>query len=192
MSDDIFQGYKGRALAMLMKFNSRVWAHVKVDTTRGVFEGTILPRAENTDDKHLVLKFFTGYNIGLDVETITDITELGYKKAVYKIPEKEFPYTKGKPNVKLLGTAEPLHLAWITAPEPSFLHSHPVSCTAPFRNWQTSATLRLKNCLLCSVKTWVRTSTRSWLLPLDMRSRRGSTESSSGMERIPCIILLQR
>ena len=77
---------------------------VKVDTTRGVFEGTILPRAENTDDKHLVLKFFTGYNIGVDTDTITAITELGYKKAVYHIPEKEFPYTAGKPNVKLLGT----------------------------------------------------------------------------------------
>jgi len=104
MSDDIFQGYKGRALETMMRFNARVWAKVKVDTTRGVFEGTILPRAENTDDKHLVLKFFTGYNIGIDTETITDITELGYKKAVYHIPEKEFPYTKGKPSVKLLGT----------------------------------------------------------------------------------------
>src|SRR5450759_1511776 len=104
MSDDIFQGYKGRALEVMMRFNARVWAKVKVDTTRGVFEGTILPRAENTDDKHLVLKFFTGYNIGVDTETITDITELGYKKAVYHIPEKEFPYKAGKPNVKLLGT----------------------------------------------------------------------------------------
>src|ERR1035437_7533408 len=104
MSDDIFQGYKGRALEVMMKFNARVWAKVKVDTTRGGFEGTILPRAENTDDKHLVLKIFTGYNIGVDIETITDIVELGYKKAVYHIPEKEFPYTKGLPSVKLLGT----------------------------------------------------------------------------------------
>lgn len=104
MSDDIFQGYKGRALEVMMKFNARVWAKVKVDTTRGGFEGTILPRAENTDDKHLVLKFFTGYNIGVDIDTITNIVELGYKKAVYHIPEKEFPYTKGFPNVKLLGT----------------------------------------------------------------------------------------
>ena len=30
--------------------------------------------------------------------------ETGYKKANYKIPEKEFPYTKGLPNVKLIGT----------------------------------------------------------------------------------------
>src|SRR3989339_94096 len=104
MSEDNFQGYKGEALETLKKFNARVWAKVKVDTTRGVFEGTILPRAENTDDMHLVMKFFTGYNIGVDVGTITNIEELGYKKANYKIPEKEFPYSKEKPNVKLLGT----------------------------------------------------------------------------------------
>src|SRR3989339_423765 len=104
MSEDNFQGYKGEALETLKKFNARVWAKVKVDTTRGVFEGTIQPRAENTDDMHLVMKFFTGYNIGVDVGTITNIEELGYKKANYKIPEKEFPYSKEKPNVKLLGT----------------------------------------------------------------------------------------
>lgn len=104
MSDDNFQGYKGRALKMLKKFNARVWAKVRVNTTRGVFEGTILPRAENTDDTHIVMKFFTGYNIGVDTDTITNIEELGYKKANYKIPEKEFPYSEDKPNVKLLGT----------------------------------------------------------------------------------------
>ena len=104
MSDDNFQGYKGRALKVMKKFNARVWANVKVDTTRGVFEGTILPRAENTDDFHIVMKFFTGYNIGVDTNTITNIEELGYKKANYKIPEKEFPYSEDLPNVKLLGT----------------------------------------------------------------------------------------
>jgi len=104
MSDENFQGYKGRALKILKKYNARVWAKVKVDTTRGVFEGTILPRAENTDDNHIVMKFFTGYNIGVDTDTITNIEELGYKKANYKIPEKEFPYSEEKPNVKLLGT----------------------------------------------------------------------------------------
>ena len=32
------------------------------------------------------------------------MTEEGYKEAHYKIPEKEFPYRAGRPNVKLLGT----------------------------------------------------------------------------------------
>jgi len=101
---DLFQGYKGKALNMLKKFNARVWGKVKVDTTRGLFEGTILPRAENDDDKHIVLKIATGYNIGIDIDTVNDIEELGYKKAQYHIPEKKFPYSDDKPNVKLFGT----------------------------------------------------------------------------------------
>ncbi|MBE0639274.1 MAG: Glu-tRNA(Gln) amidotransferase subunit GatD, partial [Bacteroidales bacterium] len=46
----------------------------------------------------------TGYNIGIDIKTILEMEETGYKKANYKIPEKEFPYTKNLPNVKLFGT----------------------------------------------------------------------------------------
>ncbi|MBD3414232.1 MAG: Glu-tRNA(Gln) amidotransferase subunit GatD [Candidatus Aminicenantes bacterium] len=101
---DPFQGYKGEGLELLKKYRARVWGKVKVDTTRGLFEGTILPRAENDDDKHIVLKIATGYNIGIDIETIKNIEELGYKKAEYKIPEKKFPYSDDKPNVKLFGT----------------------------------------------------------------------------------------
>jgi len=104
MAEDIFQGYKGRALEVLKRYKVRVWGKVRIDTTRGVFEGTILPRAENDDDRHLVLKFKTGYNIGISIDTIKNIKELGYKKAKYQIPEKEFPYSDDKPNVKLFGT----------------------------------------------------------------------------------------
>lgn len=104
MAEDIFQGYKGKALQTLMKFNVRVWGQAEINTTRGKFSGTVLPRAENDDDRHIVVKIATGYNIGIDVDTVTAMTEIGYKKAVYKIPEKEFPFTPGLPFVKLLGT----------------------------------------------------------------------------------------
>ena len=104
MSEDIFQGYKGNALRTLKKFNVRVWGQSLIKTSRGEFQGTVLPRSENDDDKHIVLKISTGYNIGIAVDTIIEMSETGYKKAVYKIPEKEFPFTKGLPKVKLLGT----------------------------------------------------------------------------------------
>ena len=104
MSEDIFQGYKGKALEVLKKYNVRVWGQTTIQTTRGNFQGTVLPRAENDDDKHIVLKIATGYNIGIDIGTIKDMKETGYQKANYKIPEKEFPYTKGMPSVKLFGT----------------------------------------------------------------------------------------
>ncbi len=98
------QGYKGQSRELLEKFKVRVWGDTEVLTTRGTFKGIILPRAENDDDRHIVLKLITGYNVGIDISTITEMKEIGYKKANYKIPEKEFPYTEGKPNLKLFGT----------------------------------------------------------------------------------------
>jgi len=101
---DMFKGYKGRALETLKRFNIRVWSEALVKTSRGEFKGIVLPRAENDDDRHIVLKLNTGYNIGIAVETIEEMKEFGYKEAHYKIPEKQFPFSKEKRNVKLLGT----------------------------------------------------------------------------------------
>jgi len=101
---DLFKGYKGAALSTLKSFNVRVWSEALVKTSRGEFKGIVLPRSENDDDRHIVLKLATGYNIGIDVATISDMSEYGYKEAHYKIPEKEFPISPDKPNVKLLGT----------------------------------------------------------------------------------------
>lgn len=104
MSNDIFQGYGGPALAKLKQFNVRVWGKAVMDTTRGRFEGTVLPRSESDDDRHIVMKIATGYNIGIGVDTIESMKEVGYKKANYGIPEKEFPVSEENPDVKLFGT----------------------------------------------------------------------------------------
>ncbi len=103
MPDD-YKGYRNPAKAVLMENKVRVWSEVKMETTRGEFEGFILPRSETADNTHIVLKLANGYNIGITVDTVKSIKELRYKEAHYKIPEKEFPYDDGKPNVKLLGT----------------------------------------------------------------------------------------
>ncbi|MDH4271507.1 MAG: Glu-tRNA(Gln) amidotransferase GatDE subunit D, partial [Candidatus Aminicenantes bacterium] len=101
---DIYKGYRGNALALLKAQGVRVWSDAEVATTRGTFTGIILPRSETADDKHIVMKLRNGYNVGITVETVTEIKEIGYKEAHYKIPEKEFPYDPLKPRVKLFGT----------------------------------------------------------------------------------------
>lgn len=103
MSSDL-KGYKGKAKSTLENFGVQVWSDTVVKTTRGDFEGIILPRSENDDDRHIVMKLPTGYNIGIAADTITDIKESGRKEAHYKIPEKEFPTSPNKPNIKLFGT----------------------------------------------------------------------------------------
>ncbi|HNW67528.1 MAG TPA: Glu-tRNA(Gln) amidotransferase subunit GatD [Bacteroidales bacterium] len=104
MNKDIFQGYKGEALELLKKYNVHVWDNAEVDTTRGHFSGKVLPRAENNDFKHIVLKLITGYNVGIDTDTIVMMTGTPESQPIFKIPEKAFPYTEGLPHVKLLGT----------------------------------------------------------------------------------------
>ncbi len=104
MIEDFFQGYKGASLEVLKKFGVRVWSQVEVETSRGLFSGTVLPRAENDDDRHIVLKMSTGYNVGINISTLVSMKETGYRKAKYKIHEKDFPVTPGLPRVKLFGT----------------------------------------------------------------------------------------
>jgi glutamyl-tRNA(Gln) amidotransferase subunit D len=107
MSDarDPLKGYRGLARSRLEQWGMRVWGDVRVRNTAGsTFEGVILPRGETFDDLHLVLKLKTGYNVGIHVDRIESIEELGFKEAIYKIPEKAFPVTPDLPNVTLLGT----------------------------------------------------------------------------------------
>lgn len=104
ISDDSYKGYRNIGRDVLKRNGVQVWSDVVVHSTKGVFKGIILPRSETADDQHIVLKMATGYNIGINALTIKRIEEKGYRKANYKIPEKEFPYDKRKPNVKLFGT----------------------------------------------------------------------------------------
>ena len=104
-NEDEFKGYKGRSRAALQSWGVRVWSDVQVENDAGShFEGVILPRSETLDDLHIVLKLKNGYNVGLHVDRVKSVVEVGYKEAVYKIPEKEFPRRPTLPSVTLLGT----------------------------------------------------------------------------------------
>ena len=105
MNDDRLKGYRGLARGKLEAWGVSVWSDVRVVNDRGsTFEGVILPRSETYDDLHVGLKLKNGYNVGLHVDRIERVEELGYKEAVYKIPEKELPSRPDLPNVTLLGT----------------------------------------------------------------------------------------
>ena len=104
MTTDRYRGYRGRALEVMKQFKVGVWSLATVRTSRGTFEGLVLPRSETFDDLHVVLKLDSGYNIGVAVETIEDMVEKGIRRADYRIPEKEIPSSPDLPNVKLYGT----------------------------------------------------------------------------------------
>ena len=101
---ETYKGYRDPAVSRLKEFGIKVWSDVDIDTTRGKFKGIVLPRSETADEFHLVLKLRNGYNVGIHVDTILNMKEVGFKEAHYQIPEKEFPYDPRKPRVKLFGT----------------------------------------------------------------------------------------
>ena len=102
---DPLKGYRGRARARLEELGVKVWSDVRMVNSAGsVFEGVILPRSGTFDDLHIVLKLKNGYNVGIHVDRVDSVEEIGYKEAVYKIPEKEFPSRPDLPKVTLLGT----------------------------------------------------------------------------------------
>ncbi len=101
---DPYRGYRGPSRAVMERFGITVWCEVRADTTRGVFEGLLLPRSETSDELHLVLKLSSGYNVGIRHDTVQKLEKLGFKEAHYQIPEKEFPTDPAHPHVKLLGT----------------------------------------------------------------------------------------
>lgn len=72
-----FQGYTGNGLEFLKRNNLRVGDSVKVlsDLT---FYGIIMPRYEHTDDKHIVIKMKSGYNVGIEIENIKKIEKISH------------------------------------------------------------------------------------------------------------------
>ncbi|HEX9631874.1 MAG TPA: Glu-tRNA(Gln) amidotransferase subunit GatD [Gemmatimonadales bacterium] len=101
---DVYRGYRDPCRAVMQRLGFRVWSEVRIHTTRGTFEGLVLPRSETSDELHFVLKLGTGYNIGIRHDTVHGVEELGFREAVYKIPEQEFPHDPAHPRVKLYGT----------------------------------------------------------------------------------------
>jgi glutamyl-tRNA(Gln) amidotransferase subunit D len=67
-----YRGYHGKVLEFLKQNKLKVGDTIKISTDSEQ-DGTIMPRYEHSDDKHLVLKLKNGYNIGLELDQIKKI-----------------------------------------------------------------------------------------------------------------------
>jgi len=96
------RGYEGDSLEFLKANQISVGDSVKIlaDIT---YSGIIMPRYEHSDDKHIVLKLKSGYNIGLEIAKIEKIEK---NQSTKKIIEKDEKIEKvaGLPKILLLST----------------------------------------------------------------------------------------
>lgn len=97
-----YRGYEGDSLEFLKTNQISVGDSVKIlaDIT---YSGIIMPRYEHSDDKHIVLKLRSGYNIGLEIEKIEKIEKI---KSAEKIVQQDEKLEKvvGLPKILLLST----------------------------------------------------------------------------------------
>ncbi|RJS90021.1 Glu-tRNA(Gln) amidotransferase GatDE subunit D [Candidatus Bathyarchaeota archaeon] len=95
-------GYKGDALKLLNGLE--VGDLLRIEKNGEVYEGILMPRSELGDDKHVVIKIKSGYNIGIRITPETRIVKIGsMAKPTFTSPPP--PEQKpGLPKVTIIST----------------------------------------------------------------------------------------
>jgi len=77
LSQEELQGYRGEALNALRKANVKIGDLIRITKNGETYEGILIPRSEYGDDKHIVIKIKSGYNIGIRITPETKIEKIG-------------------------------------------------------------------------------------------------------------------
>jgi len=72
-----FPGYKGRALQILKKAGAEIGDIIRITKDKETYEGILIPRSEYGDEKHVVIKIKSGYNIGIHITPTAQIEKIG-------------------------------------------------------------------------------------------------------------------
>jgi glutamyl-tRNA(Gln) amidotransferase subunit D len=76
-SEKEFFGYKGAALEVIKRVGAEVGDLIRITKGGQVFEGVLIPRSEYGDDKHIVIKLRSGYNIGVRLTPDAKVEKVG-------------------------------------------------------------------------------------------------------------------
>ncbi len=83
-----------------MKINPGI--KVQVKTSKGTFEGVLMPRTELSDKDHIVIKLSNGYNIGISKDDIKELKEIAEKEKIRHL--KKVKFDSSKPAISLVST----------------------------------------------------------------------------------------
>ncbi len=76
MSEE-FPGYRGQALKFLKKAEAEIGDIIRVTKNGESWEGILIPRSEFGDEKHIILKLKSGYNVGVRVDSTAQVEKVG-------------------------------------------------------------------------------------------------------------------
>jgi glutamyl-tRNA(Gln) amidotransferase subunit D len=97
-------GYRGEALEAIKKIEAEIGDVIRVIKNSEVYEGILIPRSEYGDEKHVVLKLKSGYNIGIRITPDTKIEKLGKGTKPTFSPPLLPKQHEGLPKVAIIST----------------------------------------------------------------------------------------
>jgi len=72
-----FPGYKGEVLKLLEEAKAEIGDIIRVIKNGDTHQGILIPRTEYGDEKHVVIKLKSGYNVGIRITPATRIEKVG-------------------------------------------------------------------------------------------------------------------
>ncbi|NWG11505.1 Glu-tRNA(Gln) amidotransferase subunit GatD, partial [Candidatus Bathyarchaeota archaeon] len=104
MSEKEFSGYRGEALEAIKKAEVEIGDVIRIKKNEEVYEGILIPSSEYSDEKHIIIKLKSGYNIGVRITSNTTIEKIGKgAKPTFKPPPPPQQSTE-LPKVTILST----------------------------------------------------------------------------------------
>ncbi|KPV64529.1 MAG: Glutamyl-tRNA(Gln) amidotransferase subunit D [Candidatus Bathyarchaeota archaeon BA2] len=103
MSEE-FLGYKGKALQILKGIGAEIGDVIRITKDGETYEGILIPRSEYGDDKHVVIKLKSGYNVGVSITPTTQIEKVGAGVKPTFIPPPLPEQKPGLPRVAIIST----------------------------------------------------------------------------------------
>lgn len=97
-------GYKGLALKLLLEAGAGIGDLIRIVRDDMTLEGVLIPRFEYSDDRHIVIKIRSGYNVGIEVSPSTKVIRLGPEAKPAFVPPPPPEQRPGLPRVSIIGT----------------------------------------------------------------------------------------
>lgn len=96
-------GYRGPSAKILEDAGAAIGDVLEVTAAGEKVRGTLVPRYEHDDDRHIVLKLRSGYNVGISVEKVSGVVRVAKGESPRFVAPPKVA-VKGLPKVSILGT----------------------------------------------------------------------------------------
>jgi glutamyl-tRNA(Gln) amidotransferase subunit D len=96
-------GYRGPSEKILAEAGASIGDVLDIQAGGETVRGTLVPRYEHDDDRHIVIKLKSGYNVGISVDKVSKVVRVAKGEAPKFVSPKKVE-GNDLPEVSILGT----------------------------------------------------------------------------------------